>query len=77
MVEYCDKCGWIKQQCQCEEPMTNADKIRSMTDEELAEFIAYGISWREICNECNCKEYCDDETDCKHGVLKWLKNKIN
>lgn len=22
MIEYCDKCGWIKQQCQCEELIT-------------------------------------------------------
>ena len=25
--------------CRCREPMTNADRIRSMTDEELAEFL--------------------------------------
>ena len=38
-MEYCDKCGWIKPQCQCEKPMTNADKIRNMSDEELAEWL--------------------------------------
>lgn len=25
MIEYCDKCGWIKQQCQCEKPITIKD----------------------------------------------------
>lgn len=25
--------------CRCREPMTNADRIRSMSDEELAEFL--------------------------------------
>ena len=25
--------------CRCREPMTNADRIRAMTDEELAEFL--------------------------------------
>ena len=25
--------------CKCREPMTNADRIRAMSDEELAEFI--------------------------------------
>ena len=25
MIEYCDKCGWIKQQCECEEPITIKD----------------------------------------------------
>ena len=31
-MEYCDKCGWIKPQCQCEKPITNANRIRNMTD---------------------------------------------
>ena len=38
-MEYCEKCGYIKPQCQCEEPKTNADRIRHMTDEELAEML--------------------------------------
>lgn len=37
--EYCDRCGYIKQQCQCEKPKTSADRIRAMSDEELAEFL--------------------------------------
>ena len=58
------------------ECMTNADRIRSMTDEELANFIAYGISWREICKVCgyNCE---NNETDkCASGALKWLQMEI-
>lgn len=33
-------------------PMTNADRIRNMTDEELAEFIAR--------NNYDCADYCED-----------------
>lgn len=48
--------------------MTNADKIRSMTDEELAE-------WLDECADCNiCKKHptqCD--VDCYHGYLEWLQ----
>lgn len=31
---------YIKTQCECEKPKTNADRIRSMSDVELAEYIS-------------------------------------
>ena len=53
--------------CRCREPMTNADRIRAMSDEELAEFlsrIAYGreTSWsgqfaKKFCSSCPTTEY--------------------
>ena len=47
---------------------TNADRIRSMTDEELAE-----LFWiRADCELCPNKEpHCSD--DCKKHWLDWLK----
>ena len=61
-------------------PKTNADRIRAMTDEELAKYLF---------ERGNCSEYCygicayqDDEITCKklfeqdkctHGVVVWLK----
>ena len=52
---------------------TNADRIRSMSDEELAEFMAPkpphdGVSWcepigRVTCGKCSCNECC----------LEWLQ----
>ena len=54
-IEYCERCGYIKPQCECDKPKTNADRIRSMTDEELAEFlddIAYYCKGRQ--NETYC-----------------------
>ena len=75
-LEYCKKCGFIKPQCICEKPKTNADKIRSMTDEELAAFI------REL-NECclagagmvDCSRN-EDCIDCEGVVLEWLQSEV-
>ena len=35
----CAKCGYLIEHCRCRNPKTNADRIRSMSDEELAEFL--------------------------------------
>ena len=48
-------------------PMTNADRIRSMTDEELAEFLFNGDV--EYCHAGLCK---DGET-CRICCLRWLQ----
>lgn len=68
---YCNKCGkWIKWLTKDEKrlfahnyksKMTNADRIRSMTDEELADFI---INF----DNCFGKEY-EGEQSC----LSWLQ----
>lgn len=51
-----------------EKQITNADRIRSMTDEELAEFIAGGIP------SAVCKGMCvDGSYPCNLCVLEWLK----
>lgn len=54
--------------------MTNGDKIRSMTDEELAEFIAQ----RRTCDTC-CSELtrCITTANCKGGVLTWLRKEVS
>ena len=49
-------------------PMTNADIIRQMTDEELAEIIM-----------CHMGDgHCDDayETNCIECTLRWLKEEV-
>jgi len=52
--------------------MTNADRIRAMTDEELSE-----LFWiRADCELCPNKEpYCSD--DCKKHWLEWLREEAN
>lgn len=49
-------------------PASNADRIRAMSDEELAEFLANGIPHGDC---CDC--WLDSCTDCKSDWLKWLK----
>ena len=59
----------------CLKPMTNADYIRSMTDEELAKWF---LSFGTICEICSDVEiFCDDGTiacgRCAIGIENWLK----
>lgn len=53
-----------------DEPQTNADRIRSMTDEELAE-----LWWERVdCGECPVHRDCRmTGQDCKKLALDWLK----
>lgn len=61
-------------------PMTNADRIRYMTDEELAEFLTHINPTN--CQDCafshgwRCQPDRDDYSDfekCKEGRKRWLK----
>lgn len=57
--------------------MTNADRIRSMTDEELAKLLDV---WPE-CNLCQAYlETCDGpskDKNCKERLLEWLKQEAS
>lgn len=50
--------------------MSNADRIRAMTDEELAE-----LWWERVdCGECPVHKECKlTGQDCKRLALDWLK----
>lgn len=47
------------------EIITNADRIRDMSDEELAEYLC-GLTY---CCECEHRDTCNGED----GYLKWLR----
>ena len=49
--------------------MTNADKIRSMTDEQLAEFLA------DVMDCWNCPRYtrCTEVKGCANALKAWLQ----
>lgn len=58
-------------------PITNADRIRSMTDEELAEWFYSGdLPW------CNFEEdvvpcpYEEMPDPCEHCLINWLKEEV-
>ena len=55
--------------CQGHIPKTNADRIRSKTDEELADL----LSGENIYPWC-LKEPCPEE--CRECILSWLKEEV-
>lgn len=48
--------------------MTNADRIRSMSDEELAEFLCLP---QKVCPVDNCEECLEDS--CQKCIYEWLR----
>lgn len=65
--------------------MTNADKIRAMTDEELANFLYRFNDIDEKVKFCTNKKVCIDLLDkgdtlpdewCKECLLEWLKSEV-
>ena len=53
-------------------PKTNADRIRAMTDEELAKLIA--DDWCEVIN-CPEAPFCNG--NCEIHILEWLRQEVN
>lgn len=53
-----------------EKPQTNADRIRAMSDEELAKWLC-SILTAECCDRsCPARYMCDFDDN---GLIKWLK----
>jgi hypothetical protein len=71
-TQYMCKC---KQPCDTIVPMTNADRIRAMSDEELRDFLFNKVSVDSICNFCVPKMRTERKCDghCRNGILEWLK----
>lgn len=64
--DFCDSSGGEEREC----IETNADHIRSMTDEELAEFIP---NW-SYTDACKCGEhYVDCNNECEKCIAEWLE----
>lgn len=60
--------------------MTNADRVRNMTDEELIDFI---LGLNEHClagiGECNCSDVATIPCNktCKRKTREWLQSESN
>lgn len=57
-------------------PLTNADRIRAMSDEELAVFLERSTGGCETCAAdcvCNGPEDLPAKEVCHQGVLVWLR----
>lgn len=56
--------------------MTNGDKIRDMTDEELAKIYAYA----SFCDICPVRDVCgsdmDANTSCYEKILEWIRSPV-
>lgn len=75
-----DECFEIVKECR---PQTNADRIRSMTDEELAELL-YSLQTEDLDGMfCKTEDKCEEMMDsgdeipksmCKQCLVKWLKS---
>lgn len=50
---------------------TNADRLRSMTDEELAEWLPFKTG------ACNMNEKCGNDYTCDACWLDWLKQEVS
>ena len=55
-------------------PMSNADRIRSMTDQELAVFLSRDL--KQPCDYCQLadSEGACTETLCDDAMIKWLQH---
>lgn len=64
--------------CCCYRPATNADRIRSMTDEELAEFLSCDCDDVINCKDCKepVNEYGSCSGLCRYEYLRWLKSEV-
>ena len=53
--------------------MTNADTIRTMTDEELAEWLG-----DRGCDYCPARKLCIEQLpiDCKRSIMVWMKQEV-
>ena len=63
IADYLIAHGVTVQECKLGVKKTNADRIRSMSDEELKKF---------ICSMFKC-EFCDFELGERCGLLNWLQ----
>jgi hypothetical protein len=63
--------------CRCDSKQTNADRIRNMSDEELAEFLDIvgedGISSQYADIPCDC---CCEKTECSKCWKEWLQSEV-
>ena len=64
---YCGSTGGAATCPHRQRKQTNADRIRAMTDEELAEWLPFKMG------ACNMNEKCGNDCTCDVCWLDWLK----
>ncbi len=81
-----EDCTWhfhpdhISDGCLGFERMTNADRIRNMSDEELAEYLFDRGNCQEYCyGICDVQDECNgspSDAYCISHIVKWLKKEV-
>lgn len=56
---------------EAKQPKSNGDRIRQMTDEELARFLRNF----DMCIACQVE--CTKEYPCNKGIMEWLKQEVS
>ena len=51
---------------------TNADRLRAMTDEELAEWVTLMVCKYRSCGNCPMSDWCSPG----RGIAEWLKSPV-
>ena len=60
--------------CRCDSKKTNADRIRNMSDEELAEFMSENTSYYYCGVRCKDRPNSPTENSCNFRWLDWLRS---
>lgn len=68
----CNKCAYSY--IDKYEPKTNADRIRNMSDEELAEFMSENTSCYYCKVQCEDRPNSPTESSCNFRWLDWLQS---
>ena len=61
-----------------QKPKTNADRIRAMSDEELAKYLL-DVEQGNFTIDCCNDRFCDTQNcchDCTEAAIKWLKQPV-
>lgn len=70
-------CEDLERECKAFTPLRNADRIRSMTDEELAEWLDNEFGKCEWCDVDSLLEgECEARDDCKLCILDWMRQEV-
>lgn len=60
--------------CRCDNRQTHADRIRNMSDEELAEFMSENTSYYYCGVRCKDRPKSPTESSCNFRWLEWLQS---
>lgn len=57
--------------------ITNYDRIKSMSVEEMAEFVERITEYLEVCTGCPAYKTCDTHIKCGENIKQWLLQEVS